>query len=85
MVIGVAASGMEISTRPFQLITGRVWTGSAFGDWKSADDIPKLVDAYLNKELMVDEFITDTFGLDKINTAFDNMHAGKAIRTIVLF
>jgi len=85
IIIGVAASGQEISTRPFQLVTGRVWKGTAFGGWKSKDSVPKLVEAYLRKELMVDEFVTGEVPLDKINEAFELMHAGKSLRTVVLF
>ncbi|CAD6991690.1 alcohol dehydrogenase class-3 [Ceratitis capitata] len=83
VIIGVAASGQEISTRPFQLVVGRTWKGTAFGGWKSVSDVPKLVKEYLNKELMVDEFITHTMDLKAINEAFDLMHAGKSIRAIV--
>merc|ERR1711860_391152 len=85
VVIGVAASGQEISTRPFQLVTGRVWRGSAFGGWKSRDSVPKLVDEYMQKKLKVDEFVTHTFPLDKINDAFQAMHDGISIRSIINF
>ncbi|CAG0918564.1 unnamed protein product [Notodromas monacha] len=78
VIIGVAAAGQEISTRPFQLVTGRVWKGSAFGGWKSRDSVPKLVDEYLAAKLMVDEFATHSMPLDKINHGFDLMHAGKS-------
>jgi len=84
-IIGVAPAGQEIATRPFQLVTGRVWMGSAFGGWKSRDDVPKLVEKYMNGKLKVDEFITHTFKIDEINTAFDFMHAGKSIRSVVNF
>ncbi|XP_053957827.1 alcohol dehydrogenase class-3 [Anastrepha ludens] len=83
VIIGVAAAGQEISTRPFQLVVGRTWKGTAFGGWKSVSDVPKLVQEYLSKELMVDEFITHTMSLEAINEAFDLMHAGKSIRAIV--
>ncbi|XP_039948742.1 alcohol dehydrogenase class-3 [Bactrocera tryoni] len=83
VVIGVAAAGQEISTRPFQLVVGRTWKGTAFGGWKSVSDVPKLVQEYLSKELLVDEFITHTMDLEAINEAFDLMHAGKSIRSIV--
>jgi S-(hydroxymethyl)glutathione dehydrogenase / alcohol dehydrogenase len=79
-ILGVAASGQEISTRPFQLVTGRRWIGSAFGGWKSRDSVPKLVDKYMAGELKVDEFVTHTMPLAKINEAFDLMHAGKRYR-----
>lgn len=82
-IIGVAGAGQEISTRPFQLVTGRVWKGTAFGGWKSVESVPKLVEEYLRKELMIDEFITHTLPLEKINEAFDLMHEGKSIRAIV--
>jgi len=84
-IIGVAASGQEISTRPFQLVTGRVWKGSAFGGWKSRDSVPKLVESYMNKELKLDEFVTHHFSLDQINEGFETMHAGKCIRAIIDF
>jgi S-(hydroxymethyl)glutathione dehydrogenase/alcohol dehydrogenase len=85
VIIGVAASGQEIATRPFQLVTGRIWTGSAFGGWKSRDSIPKLVDEYINGQLDVDGFVTGDLPLSKINEAFDLMHAGKSIRTVIHF
>ncbi len=76
-IIGVAGAGQEISTRPFQLVTGRVWQGTAFGGWKSRDSIPVLVDSYLKGELKVDQFVSHTFTLDDINKAFDVMHKGE--------
>lgn len=85
VIIGVAGAGQEISTRPFQLVTGRVWKGTAFGGWKSCDSVPKLVEDYLAGKVKVDEFITHTMPLDKINEAFDLMHAGKSIRAVVNF
>jgi S-(hydroxymethyl)glutathione dehydrogenase/alcohol dehydrogenase len=81
VIIGVAAAGQEISTRPFQLVTGRVWKGSAFGGWKSRESVPKLVDEYLAGKLMVDEFATHSMAMEKINHAFDLMHAGKRYTT----
>ncbi|XP_063969510.1 alcohol dehydrogenase class-3 chain L-like [Lytechinus pictus] len=84
-IIGVAAAGQEISTRPFQLVTGRTWKGTAFGGFKSRDGVPQLVDKYMDGKLKVDEFITHTLPFDKINEAFDLMHAGKSVRTIVNF
>ncbi|XP_069938334.1 alcohol dehydrogenase class-3 [Cherax quadricarinatus] len=84
VIIGVAAAGKEISTRPFQLVTGRVWKGTAFGGWKSRDSVPVLVEDYMNKKIMIDEFITYTKPLDEINTAFELMHQGKALRSVVL-
>lgn len=82
-IIGVAGSGQEISTRPFQLVTGRVWKGTAFGGWKSRDSVPKLVEKYMQKKLMVDEFVTFNFPLAEINEAFKVMHEGKAMRSVV--
>ncbi|CAG2174675.1 unnamed protein product [Oppiella nova] len=85
VIIGVAASGQEISTRPFQLVTGRTWKGTAFGGWKSRQSVPKLVEQYMDKKLMVDEFVTHTRKLDQINEAFELMHSGQSLRTIVFF
>lgn len=85
VIIGVAGAGQEISTRPFQLVTGRVWKGTAFGGYKSVESVPKLVDRYLDGNFKIDEFITHNVPLDKINDAFDLMHEGKSIRTIVHF
>ncbi|KAF5397668.1 Alcohol dehydrogenase class-3 chain H [Paragonimus heterotremus] len=82
-IVGVAPAGAEISTRPFQLVTGRVWKGSAFGGWKSRDSVPLLVDSYLSGNLKVDEFITHRFSLDDINKAFEVMHAGSSIRAMI--
>ncbi|XP_037089931.1 alcohol dehydrogenase class-3-like [Pollicipes pollicipes] len=82
-IIGVAGSGQEISTRPFQLVTGRVWKGTAFGGWKSRDAVPQLVQKYMQKKLMVDEFVTFNFPLTEINEAFKMMHEGKAMRSVV--
>ncbi|KAI1238525.1 hypothetical protein IHE44_0013259, partial [Lamprotornis superbus] len=77
VIVGVAASGQEISTRPFQLVTGRTWKGTAFGGWKSVDNVPKLVTEYMSKKIKVDEFVTHTLPFDKINEAFELMHSGK--------
>ena len=78
------ASGKEISTRPFQLVTGRVWKGTAFGGWKSRDSVPKLVDQYVKGELMVDEFITQRFsGLTELNEVFKLSESGQCLRCIV--
>ena len=84
-IMGVAGAGQEISTRPFQLVTGRVWKGSAFGGWKSRDSVPKLADDYMDKKLKLDEFVTHHFTLDQINEAFDAMHHGDCIRAIIHF
>lgn len=83
VIVGVAAAGQEISTRPFQLVTGRTWKGTAFGGWKSVESVPKLVDAYMSGDIMIDEFVTHTMGLEKINEAFDLMHEGKSLRAII--
>ncbi|GFT50463.1 alcohol dehydrogenase class-3 [Nephila pilipes] len=85
VIIGVAGSGQEISTRPFQLVTGRVWKGSAFGGWKSRDSVPKLVDQYMNKKLMIDEFVTHELPFQEINEAFHLLHSGKTLRCVLNF
>jgi len=82
-IIGVAASGIEISTRPFQLVTGRVWRGSAFGGCKGRTELPGLVQQYLDKKIKIDELVTFVLPLDKINEAFDLMHEGKSIRSVI--
>lgn len=84
-IIGVAGAGQEISTKPFQLVTGRVWKGTAFGGYKSRDGVPKLVEDYLAHKIKVDEFITHHVTFDQINKAFDLLHEGESIRTIVNF
>ena len=76
-IIGVAAAGQEISTRPFQLVTGRTWKGTAFGGWKSRDSVPKLVDEYMKGEMKIDEFVSHDLPLTEVNKAFDLMHAGE--------
>ncbi|XP_020284029.1 alcohol dehydrogenase class-3 [Pseudomyrmex gracilis] len=83
VIIGVAAAGEEIRTRPFQLVTGRVWKGSAFGGWKSKDSVPKLVDEYLSKQLMLDEFVTHKFPFADINKGFDILHSGNCLRIVL--
>jgi len=85
IIIGVAGSGQEISTRPFQLVTGRVWRGSAFGGVKGRTQLPEYVDMYLKGEIKVDEFVTNTMPLEQINKAFDLMHEGKSIRSVILY
>ncbi len=84
-IIGVAGAGQEISTRPFQLVTGRVWKGSAFGGVKGRSQLPGMVDQYLSGEIKVDEMITHTMGLEDINKAFDLMHEGESIRSVIHF
>ncbi|WP_111656843.1 S-(hydroxymethyl)glutathione dehydrogenase/class III alcohol dehydrogenase [Isoalcanivorax indicus] len=83
VIIGVAGAGQEISTRPFQLVTGRVWRGSAFGGVKGRSELPGYVDRYMNGELKIDEFVTHDMPFDQINEAFDLLHAGKSIRTVL--
>ncbi|KLV05972.1 S-(hydroxymethyl)glutathione dehydrogenase [Photobacterium aquae] len=83
VIIGVAGAGQEISTRPFQLVTGRVWRGSAFGGVKGRSELPEIVDRYMAGEFKLDDFITHTMGLEGINEAFDLMHEGKSIRTVI--
>ena len=85
VIIGVAPAGAEISTRPFQLVTGRVWKGTAFGGARGRTDVPKIVDWYMEGKINIDDLITHTMPLDKINDAFDLMHAGKSIRSVVLY
>jgi S-(hydroxymethyl)glutathione dehydrogenase/alcohol dehydrogenase len=84
-IIGVAGAGEEISTRPFQLVTGRVWRGTAFGGVKGRSELPGYVDRYMAGEIKIDEMITHTLSLDDINQSFDLMHEGKSIRSIVYF
>jgi len=84
-IIGVAGAGQEISTRPFQLVTGRVWKGSAFGGARGRTDVPKIVDWYMEGKINIDDLITHTLPLEKINDAFDLMHAGQSIRSVVMF
>ena len=83
VIIGVAGAGQEISTRPFQLVTGRVWRGSAFGGVKGRSELPGIVERYLDGEFGLQEFITHTMGLAEINDAFDLMHKGESIRSVV--
>ena len=84
-IIGVAGAGQEISTRPFQLVTGRSWKGTAFGGARGRSDVPKIVDWYMNGKIQIDPLITHTMPLEDINKAFDLMHEGKSIRSVVLF
>lgn len=85
VIIGVAGAGQEISTRPFQLVTGRVWRGTAFGGVKGRSELPDYVERYLAGEFALNDFITHTMTLDKVNEAFDLMHQGKSIRSVVHF
>lgn len=85
IVIGVAAAGQEISTRPFQMVTGRSWKGTAFGGWKSRPQVPLLVDLYMNKDLKIDEYITHNMEFSQINEAFDLLHKGECLRVVLKF
>jgi S-(hydroxymethyl)glutathione dehydrogenase/alcohol dehydrogenase len=85
IIIGVAPAGAEISTRPFQLVTGRVWRGTAFGGARGRTDVPKIVDWYMEGRINIDDLITHTMPLDQINHAFDLMHEGKSIRSVVIY
>lgn len=85
IIIGVAGAGQEISTRPFQLVTGRVWRGTAFGGVKGRSELPGMVDQYMAGEIKLDEFVSFTMPLDEINKAFDYMHEGKSIRSVILY
>jgi len=85
VIIGVAGAGQEISTRPFQLVTGRVWRGSAFGGARGRTDVPRIVDWYMDKKINIDDLITHTMPLERINDAFDLMHEGKSIRSVVVY
>jgi S-(hydroxymethyl)glutathione dehydrogenase/alcohol dehydrogenase len=85
IIIGVAEAGQEIATRPFQLVTGRVWKGTAFGGARGRTDVPKIVDWYMDGKIRIDELITHKMPLDKINDAFDLMHDGLSIRSVVVF
>lgn len=85
IIIGVAGAGQEISTRPFQLVTGRSWRGSAFGGARGRTDVPKIVDWYMQGKIDIDPMITHTLSLDEINRGFDLMHSGESIRSVVVF
>ena len=85
IIIGVAGAGQEISTRPFQLVTGRVWRGTAFGGAKGRTEVPRIVDWYMDGKINIDDLITHTMPLEEINNAFDLMHAGESIRSVVIY
>ena len=85
VIIGVAGSGEEIATRPFQLVTGRVWRGTAFGGARGRTDVPKIVDWYMEGKIEIDPMITHTLSLDDINKGFDLMHSGESIRSVVVY
>ena len=85
IIIGVAGAGQEISTRPFQLVTGRVWKGSAFGGVKGRTELPSYVEQYMSGKIKLDELVTFEMPIEDINKAFDYMHHGKSIRSVVTF
>jgi S-(hydroxymethyl)glutathione dehydrogenase / alcohol dehydrogenase len=85
VIIGVAGAGQEIATRPFQLVTGRVWRGTAFGGARGRTDVPKIVDWYMNKRIQIDPMITHKLKLEEINKGFDLMHKGESIRSVVIY
>jgi S-(hydroxymethyl)glutathione dehydrogenase/alcohol dehydrogenase len=85
IIIGVAEAGKEIATRPFQLVTGRVWKGTAFGGARGRTDVPKIVDWYMDGKIQIDPMITHTMPLERINDAFDLMHRGESIRSVVVY
>ncbi|KLN58918.1 alcohol dehydrogenase [Kiloniella spongiae] len=85
VIVGVAGAGQEIATRPFQLVTGRVWKGTAFGGARGRTDVPQIVDWYMDGKINIDDLITHTMPLDDINSAFDLMHSGESIRSVVLY
>jgi S-(hydroxymethyl)glutathione dehydrogenase/alcohol dehydrogenase len=84
-IIGVAGAGEEIATRPFQLVTGRVWRGTAFGGVKGRTELPGYVDRYMDGGIRIDEMVTHTMGLEDINRAFDLMHGGESIRSVIIY
>lgn len=85
VIVGVAPAGHEIATRPFQLVTGRTWKGTAFGGWKSKDSVPMLVKKYIAKEMLVDEFVSFKLPIQSIQKSFEALHAGKSIRAIIVY
>jgi S-(hydroxymethyl)glutathione dehydrogenase/alcohol dehydrogenase len=85
VIIGVAGAGQEIATRPFQLVTGRVWKGTAFGGARGRTDVPKIVDWYMQGRIAIDDLITHKLPLERINDAFELMHEGKSIRSVVVY
>jgi S-(hydroxymethyl)glutathione dehydrogenase/alcohol dehydrogenase len=85
IIVGVAGAGQEITTRPFQLVTGRVWKGTAFGGARGRTDVPKIVDWYMDGKIDIDSLITHTLPLERINEGFDLMHSGASIRTVVTY
>ncbi|MCY7334896.1 MAG: zinc-binding dehydrogenase, partial [Chamaesiphon sp.] len=85
VIVGVAGAGQEIATRPFQLVTGRVWKGTAFGGAKGRTDVPKIVDWYMDGKINIDDLVSEIMPIDRVNDAFDAMRRGEAIRSILTF
>jgi S-(hydroxymethyl)glutathione dehydrogenase/alcohol dehydrogenase len=85
IIVGVAGAGQEIGTRPFQLVTGRVWRGTAFGGARGRTDVPKIVDWYMDGKINIDDLVTKVMPIEQINQAFDLMHQGQVIRTVLTF
>jgi S-(hydroxymethyl)glutathione dehydrogenase/alcohol dehydrogenase len=85
VIVGVAGAGQEINTRPFQLVTGRVWKGTAFGGAKGRTDVPKVVDWYMDGKINIDDLVTRIMPIEQINQAFDLMHKGEVIRAVLSF
>jgi S-(hydroxymethyl)glutathione dehydrogenase/alcohol dehydrogenase len=85
VIIGVAGAGQEIATRPFQLVTGRVWKGTAFGGARGRSEVPRIVDWYMDGKINIDDLITHKLGLNDINKGFDLMHSGESIRAVVVY
>jgi S-(hydroxymethyl)glutathione dehydrogenase/alcohol dehydrogenase len=85
VIIGVAGAGKTIQTRPFQLVTGRVWKGTAFGGVRGRTEVPKIVDWYMDGKINIDDLITHRMPLEKINDAFDLMHKGESIRSVAIY
>ncbi|MEQ8165627.1 MAG: S-(hydroxymethyl)glutathione dehydrogenase, partial [Alphaproteobacteria bacterium] len=85
IIVGVSGAGQEIATRPFQLVTGRVWNGTAFGGARGRTDVPRIVDWYMDGKINIDDLITHVMPLDEINEAFHLMHEGESIRSVITF
>ena len=85
VIVGVAGAGQEIATRPFQLVTGRVWKGTAFGGAKGRTDVPKIVDWYMDGKINIDDLVSEIMPIDRVNDAFDALRRGEAIRSILTF
>ena len=85
VIVGVAGAGQEIATRPFQLVTGRVWKGTAFGGAKGRTDVPKIVDWYMDGKINIDDLVSEIMPIDRIDDAFGKMHRGESIRSVLTF